>query len=356
MEQTQVGHYRIVRLLGRGGMGEVYEAEDLELHRHVALKFVISAFAHDDESRRRLEREARSAAALHHPHIAALWALERDGDRPFISMELLKGTTLRALLASGQLSIEHASEIVRDVADALAYAHTRPDPVVHRDIKPENLMFDDRQHIKITDFGLAKASQATNLTMEGTSVGTPVYMAPECALGPAGAPADVFALGAVLYELLVGRVPFEGANSLAAMFAIASQATPSLRAARPEAPEALEALVTRMLSKAPEDRPTAAQVAAALGSTSTVVANEAPTVAIPRGRLETPVKREPKRAPPRTLGAVFVFLGLLAAGGLAFMLVIWPGMEARRHAQALNANNRGIEAMNRGNFDEARAL
>src|SRR5262249_31381348 len=163
----------------RGGMGEVYEAKDLVLDRQVALKFLVHGLADDDDSRRRFEREAKSAAALTHPHIARLYALERDGDQSFMAMELLTGRTLRALLTPGPLPIGQATTIVRDVAGALAYAHSRPDQVVHRDIKPENLMFDEHQHIKITDFGLAKTSNSSNITQENTSLGTPAYMGPE---------------------------------------------------------------------------------------------------------------------------------------------------------------------------------
>src|SRR5438094_5045768 len=189
MEGTRVSHYEIVRLIGRGGMGEVYEALDLDLGRKVALKFIAAELAAEAEAFRRFEREARLAAALNHPHIATLFAFAREEGRPFIVMELMEGESLRARLAGGPLALPIALGIGRDVASALAHAHGRG--IIHRDIKPENLMFDRDGIAKVTDFGLAKATQASRLTMTGASLGTAAYMAPESLRGESGAPADV---------------------------------------------------------------------------------------------------------------------------------------------------------------------
>ncbi len=264
----RLSHYDIVRRLGQGGMGEVYEAVDLDLGRHVALKFVAPAAAGDPDALRRLEREARAAAALHHPRIATLFAFDRTTERPFLAMELLRGPTLRDVLAGGPLPVDEALAIARDVAEGLAFAHRHG--VVHRDVKPGNLMFDEAGAIKITDFGLARTADASHLTVTGASLGTPSYMAPETlgadahaeagAAGtvPAAAPADVFALGVTLFEMLAGALPFGGDRPLAMMYAIANDPPRPLRAARPEVAEEVERLVGRMLAKEPHVRPPAA--------------------------------------------------------------------------------------------------
>jgi tetratricopeptide (TPR) repeat protein len=373
MESRRVSHYQIERLIARGGMGQVYEAVDLALDRRVALKFIAPELTADPESLKRFEREALAAAALNHPNIATLYALERDGDQPFLAMELLSGESLRTQLGGGPLAVDNARALVRDIADALAYAHRRG--VIHRDIKPENLMFDEHRRIKITDFGLARLATTATVTLAGTVLGTAAYMAPESARGEAAAPADVFALGVVLHELLAGRPPFVGDGALAILYAIANQDAPALRSVRPEASEELEALVARMLSKAPDERPAAAEVAAALGGRR---------VAYPTGAITVPIDTRSSFPAPSsegtgatTLGATaeasatspdgttgaprprgrgwLVFVGLAAASGLAFAL-IWPGLMARRAQEALGLNNRGVEALQRGDMDRARDL
>src|SRR5204862_929722 len=189
--------------IGRGGMGEVYEATDLRLRRRVALKFLSPELAGDPSALARFEREALAAAELNHPHIATIYSFEKDSERPFIAMELLAGPSLRGRLAAGAMPVANALAVARDVASALAYAHRRG--ISHRDIKPENLMFDEHGEIKIMDFGLARASLASKLTVTGTRLGTPAYMAPESLRGEAGPPADGFALGLCLYEMLAGK-------------------------------------------------------------------------------------------------------------------------------------------------------
>jgi tetratricopeptide (TPR) repeat protein/tRNA A-37 threonylcarbamoyl transferase component Bud32 len=264
MDGERILHYEIVRPLGRGGMGEVFEARDTKLQRRVALKFIAPELAADAGSARRFEREAHSAAALSHPHIATLYALERDGRALFLAMELIPGESLRARIARGPLAVSEALAIARDVAAALAHAHRRG--IVHRDIKPENLMFDEEGAVKVMDFGLARAAQASRMTMTGTTLGTAAYMAPESTRGAIGAPADVFALGVTLYEMLAGTLPFPGENPLALLYMIANEEPRPLRAARPEVPEGVGALVARMLTKDPERRPDAATVARELSA------------------------------------------------------------------------------------------
>ena len=264
MEQSRISHYRIGRMLGRGGMGEVYEAEDLDLGRHVALKFIAPELAADPQNLKRFEHEARSAASLNHPNIATLYAFERADGRSFIAMELVAGESLRARLRRGPLPLAEALIVARDVAAALSLAHRRG--LIHRDVKPENLMFDEDGRIKVMDFGLARAAEATRLTMTGSAVGTAAYMSPESVRGQATTASDVFALGIVLHEMLTGDLPFAGDSALALMFTIVNEPPRPLRQARPGVPEPLEELVSRLLSKNPAERPDAATTSRELAS------------------------------------------------------------------------------------------
>jgi serine/threonine protein kinase len=280
MENTRILHYEILRLLGRGGMGEVYEARDTKLQRRVALKFIAPGLSADVASAQRFEREALSAAALSHPHIATLYALEHDGRAVFIAMELITGGSLRERMAQGPFAIPDALAIARDVAAALAHAHRRG--IAHRDIKPENLMFNEEGAVKVMDFGLAHAVQASRLTLTGSTLGTAAYMAPESTRGAIGAPADVFALGVVLYEMMTGALPFPGEHPLAQLYMIANEEPRPLRAIRPEVAPEVEAAVARLLIKDPEQRPDAATVAREL-SVLTGVAPPAAEPAPPAG-------------------------------------------------------------------------
>jgi len=358
MESQQVSHYQLGRMLGRGGMGEVYEAVDLNLDRRVALKFIAPELAADPESLRRFEREARSAAALTHPHIATLYEFVRDGPRPFIAMELITGASLRAKIGAGPLPIAEALGIARDVASALAAAHRRG--IVHRDIKPENLMLDEHGAIKVMDFGLARATQASRLTMTGTTLGTAGYMAPEAIRGEPGMPADVFALGAVLHEMLAGELPFKGDNPLALMYSISNMPARPLREVRPETPEAVEVLVLRVLEKDPEQRPDAATLAHELGVLTGVRA-----AGLEATTLELEIERVPPSVPAKVEGvfparrrswraralvaAVLVVVAMLAGFG-------WRERDRRNAVAALDLQTRGKTAHQEGRIDEAQSL
>jgi serine/threonine protein kinase len=221
---AMVGPYRIVRILGRGGMGVVYLADDTRLHRPVALKALPPHLFRDDRMRSRLRQEARAAAALSHHGIATVYALEEVGNQSFIAAEYLEGRTLREELAAGPLSPERALTTAREIAQALAAAHDRG--IVHRDLKPENIVRVASGSVKILDFGLAQFDQAaqdlasvTRLTDPGVMAGTPPYMAPEQLLGQAtSSRTDQFAFGVLLYELMTGRHPF-GSGTLPATIA-----------------------------------------------------------------------------------------------------------------------------------------
>jgi serine/threonine protein kinase len=221
---SQVGQYRIERILGRGGMGVVYLARDTRLHRHVALKSLPPHLFRDPRMHARLRQEARAAAALSHPSIATVYALEEIGDQIFIASEYLEGRTLRDEIAAGRVDRARAVAIAVDVGKALAAAHERG--IVHRDLKPENIIITGKGAVKVLDFGLAQfdvaaqdLSSVSRLTDSGTMAGTPPYMAPEQLLGkPTSARTDQFAFGVMFYEMLTGRHPF-GSGPLPATIA-----------------------------------------------------------------------------------------------------------------------------------------
>jgi len=360
MDGTHVTHFQVGRLLGRGGMGEVYEATDLDLDRRVALKFIAPELAADADNLQRFEREARSAAALNHPHIATLYSFERDGARRFIAMELVEGESLRDRMRPGPLPISEALAVARDVAAALAAAHRRG--IVHRDIKPENLMFGDEGRVKVMDFGLARAALASRITLTGTTLGTAGYMSPESLRGSAGPPTDVFALGVVLYEMLAGRLPFAGDNPMALMFTIANEPPLPLREARPDVPDAVEALVARLLEKDPEKRMTAADAARELalmtGAPLPAVAGDTEEVeAVPRGSSvsERMLLAPPAPPPIRRLPGMWVRIG---AAAVIVPVTLWfvimrPQAVKQDHEQAVRFNNIGHAALGRNDWTAA---
>jgi len=251
--------------LGEGGMGVVFEAWDREAERNVALKLLRDV---DAATSARFDREAAALARLSHPGVVAHVAhgSTAEGGR-FLAMERLEGVTLAQRLADGPLSAREAARVGHDTAAALAAAHCQG--LVHRDIKPSNLFLEagDVRRLKVLDFGLARAAEAPAVTAAGSLVGTPSYMAPEQVRGAAGldARADLFALGAVLFECATGRAPFVGADTEAVLAKVLVEQPPPLRQLCPSAPPALEALIARLLAKDPSRRPSdAAEVVHAL--------------------------------------------------------------------------------------------
>jgi serine/threonine-protein kinase len=238
--------YRIVRMLGRGGMGVVYQAEDVRLKRFVALKFLGASLTSHPHARARFLREAQAAAALDDPHVCTVYEAGEDQGRAYLVMAFIDGPTLKNRIAARPLSIDEVVAVTRDVAAGLAAAHARG--VVHRDIKPSNVLLAARGQARITDFGVARIEAAPHSTKTVGVVGTPAYMSPEQMQGlPADQRTDIWSLGCVIYEMLTGRSPFSTAAGHADVFAIMQGAPPAVTALRPEAPASLVAIVDRCL-------------------------------------------------------------------------------------------------------------
>jgi tRNA A-37 threonylcarbamoyl transferase component Bud32 len=248
------GRYRLQRELARGGMAAVWEAEDKVLARRVAIKVLHPHLAGDDGFRTRFRREAVAAAKLAHPHIVTTYDTGRDADFAYIVMELVDGTTIARLLKSqGPLPVAQAIDVAAQVADALACAHAHA--VVHRDVKPANILLREDGHVKVADFGIAKAGTGHDLTRTGVVMGTAKYLSPEQVSGnPADAGSDIYALGIVLYEMLTGAPPFVGDTELSTAVARLTAAPGSLRDRRPDIPRSLEAVVLRSLARDPAAR------------------------------------------------------------------------------------------------------
>lgn len=279
----QLGTYRIVKLLGSGGMGAVFLAEDTQLRRPVALKLIRPRAAASPIARDRFLREARAAAALRHDHIVTIYQVGEENGVPYLAMEHLEGESLDdRLRREGTLPIPEAVRIAGEIAEGLAAAHARG--LIHRDVKPANIWLETgRGRVKLLDFGLARmAANDAQLTSSGVIVGTPAYMSPEQARGEAvDARSDLFSLGGVLYRMLTGSPPFAGRDLLSTLNALATAEVVPPRAARPDVPAALNDLVLHLLEKTPARRPASAPEV--IQELSAVLAPATKAESLPRG-------------------------------------------------------------------------
>jgi hypothetical protein len=259
-----LGQYRILEQLGKGGMATVYKAYQPSLDRYVAVKVLPPYFAHEAGFAERFTREARAVAKLEHPHILPIHDFGQEGDLSYIVMKYVEAGTLKEMLGQ-PINPRQASGIIGQVAEALDYAHEQG--IIHRDVKPSNVLMDHGRWVLLTDFGLAKMVEASQaLTASGVGVGTPAYMSPEQGRGmKVNARSDVYSLGIVLYEMLTGRVPFEAETPMAVVIRHITDPLPLPRQMNPDIPESVERVILKALAKKPEDRfATTGEMAAAL--------------------------------------------------------------------------------------------
>ena len=267
-----ISHYRITGKLGSGGMGIVYEAEDVRLPRKVALKFLPEESADDPDAERRFQREADTIAQLNHPNICTIYEIDRADGRAFIAMECVEGINLKTYMARNQLSTGAIVEIALQIAAALGSAHAKG--IVHRDIKPGNIVVNPEGQVKVLDFGLARRFKTADTeelglegsTMPGRPMGTANYMAPERILQlPLDPRSDLFSLGVVIFEMATGRLPFAGASPSETVANVLDKEPVPLTSLAPQHAKDLEDVVRRLLSKKAGDRyPTANELTIAL--------------------------------------------------------------------------------------------
>ena len=347
LQRIVEGKYRIERLLGKGGMGQVFLAHDLTLEREVAIKVLPPDVAQDDQVVRRFQQEAKTAAKLDHPNIIPIYRVESEGGLNYFVMKYIAGTSLEDLLEQHEpLAVPDIQRILWEAACALGHAHQRG--VVHRDVKPANIMFDHDGRVMLTDFGISKALQAaTGFTATGMIIGTPHYMAPEQGKGsPVDGRADQYSLGIVGYRMITAELPFGGDSVHTIIYKHIYEEPPLASAKRPGIPGALTAAISRALSKDPDLRfPTMEDFATAVWPEQPVAApgkgtgkgrgparprpaatpdaptqiTGAPTTPLPGARRS---KAAPPTAPRKSRAAAWIGLVIVVAAGVGGYLVL----------------------------------
>jgi hypothetical protein len=309
--------YRVMGLLGQGGMGQVYLAEDEMLGRKVAIKTILPAVSGEGEGRARFLREARAMATVEHPHVVRVYSFGEAAGQAYFVMELVEGETLQARLQrTPQLGTPEALRIAREVAEALQAAWARG--IIHRDVKPSNIMLDRDGHVHVADFGLARPAQRSgdsSVTREGAFVGSPHYVAPEQARAQTtDFRTDIYSLGIVLYEMIAGRRPFDGKTAAEVVARQLTEPTPPLRSFAPDAPDPVARLVQTMTEKDPTLRPASyPTLIASLTGSGPIEGFTLPTSSMPKG-LGSAARGRSRRL------AVGVPLLLLALGGSGVLL------------------------------------
>jgi len=328
--------YELEELVGEGGMSSVYRARDAVLERRVAIKVLHEHFSHDAAYVERFRREARAIARLAHPHVVTVIDRGEWKGRQFIVFEHVEGETLKdVVVREGPLPVGRALQLACQIARALAFAHGLG--IVHRDVKPHNVLVDAGGNAKVTDFGIARSLDADDpLTETGTVLGTGHYISPEQASGErADEASDQYSLGIVVYELLAGEVPFPGENLMNVAMRHVSEPVPSVRAARPDVPERVDAVVARALAKRPGDRyPSMEALAAELEACLAEVGKPAEggrvgedtgvipaPAARPRDAAPAPARARRRQAPRRRPGFRLLAVALLAVAAVAGGLV-----------------------------------
>ncbi len=324
------GRYELEELVGSGGMATVYRAHDRLLERSVALKILHEQFSQDPDALERFGREARAVAQLAHPNIVTVIDRGEDAGRPYIVFEYIGGENLKQLVArEGPLPVATVIEIGLQVARALEAAHDRG--VVHRDIKSQNVLLAEEGRAKVTDFGIARTRNTEGMTLTGTIMGTSDYIPPEQARGEtAGEAGDVYSLGVVLFELLTGRLPYEGDNAVAVAMRHVNDPVPDVRELRQDVPPRLAALVHRALAKEPRDRfPTMSDLVAELEACGRgdmpPPSDGAPTMIVPPPPARQRVRRGRGRRLVRALLLTLIVI-LLVAGAALGAYVIASGL------------------------------
>lgn len=312
----RLAHFDVMRILGRGGMGVVLEAFDSKLQRHVALKVLDPDYADDELARQRFCREARAAASITHENVVAVYQVEKsagDHNLPYLVMQLISGESLeQRLTREKKLPLREIVRIAMEASHGLVAAHAQG--LIHRDIKPGNILLEQPgDHVKLTDFGLARLADDLKLTKTGFVTGTPLYMAPEQAMGDeADYRSDLFSFGAILYEMCAGEPPFAGNSALAILRQIAEVKHRPLREVNPEIPDWLARTIDQLLEKKPEDRIQAASHLAELLDYEWALmrtnSEDVPVVC----QIEMRKRTRRNRRIALAIGAVFLTLGLLA--------------------------------------------
>jgi serine/threonine protein kinase/Tfp pilus assembly protein PilF len=341
-----VSHYRILGKLGGGGMGVVYEAEDLKLGRHVALKFIPENLTGDPKSLERFEREARAASLLNHPNICTIHGIEDSNGHPFIVMEKLEGQSLKQCISGHAMETDKVLDIGVQVADALVASHSKG--IVHRDIKPANIFLTPSGQVKVLDFGLAKLvhnvgtddGADNSLTAVGIIPGTAVYMSPEQARSDAiDARSDLFSFGTVMYEMSTGKKPFTGNNSLVTLDAVLHQRPVPPRDLNPKMPVELEGIIGKAMEK---DRRQRYQSAAEMKSDLALLKQQTES-----GLTKSAGHTARLRVATKTFGRTSRLQTYLLLGTLALLITVLAAVGTWwfKHREAANAEQRNAIAV-----------